>query len=360
MYAAAISSDADETEFRTLARRCVAANLSPKQIAFVSPDEPSLLPVLPESPSGLSEMTVPRTYAQLLHDAICHRASDRFALLYDVLWRIVQGERNLVARASDPAIARLNDYAHNVRRDIHKMHAFLRFRARNVDGATLYTAWFEPQHFILRRAVPFFVDRFASMTWMIATPIGTVMWAEGALTYGPPVAKAPATDDSVLDDLWLTYYRTTFNPARLRVQAMTKEMPKHYWRNMPETVLIPGLVAGAAERVAEWMDSTPTSRRCSQSGSRGGGGQQLKFRARHLLSCARKRACVHAVPCMARRHRPFSERVPKTRGSCSSANNRATRKIWPGDHSSDRPARSSIRRWPRPASRVRLSTLQMR
>ena len=77
-------------------------------------------------------MTVPRTYAQLLHDAMCHRASDRFALLYDVLWRIVQGERNLVARASDPAIARLNDYAHNVRRDIHKMHAFLRFRARNV------------------------------------------------------------------------------------------------------------------------------------------------------------------------------------------------------------------------------------
>src|SRR5262245_2738767 len=251
MYSAAISPEADETEFRALARRGIAANVPPHQLAFVSPDEPSLLPPLPDSTREASGFTVPRAYSQLLHDAICHRAGDRFAILYDVLWRIVHGERDLVSRAADPAIARLNHYAHNVRRDIHKMHAFLRFRERNVDGATLYTAWFEPQHFTLRRALPFFVDRFAGMTWLIATPIGTALWKGGTLTYGPPVAKPPTTDDRVLDDLWLTYYRTTFNPARLRVHAMTKEMPKHYWRNMPETTLIPELVAGAAERVAD-------------------------------------------------------------------------------------------------------------
>lgn len=251
MYAAAISLEADETEFRALARRGLAANVAPEQLTFVSPDEPSLLPPPPDYTRASPAITVPRAYSQLLRDAICHRASDRFALLYRVLWRIVNGERDLMARASDPAIARLKDYAHNVRRDIHKMHAFLRFRERNVDGAPLYTAWFEPQHFILRRAVPFFVERFASMAWLIATPIGTALWKNGTVTYGPAVTKPPATDDNVLDDLWLAYYRTTFNPARLRVQAMRKEMPKHYWHNMPETALIPRLVAGAAERVAE-------------------------------------------------------------------------------------------------------------
>jgi len=97
-------------------------------------------------------MAVPRAYSQILRDAICNRATDRFALLYDVLFRILHGQRDLPARAVDPAVARLNDYAHNVRRDIHKMHAFLRFRACSVDGAALYTAWFEPQHFVLRRA----------------------------------------------------------------------------------------------------------------------------------------------------------------------------------------------------------------
>lgn len=252
MYAAAIPPEAGETEFRALARRGLVAKLPPQCIAFVSPDEPSLLPSLPDGKS--SAITVPRAYSQLLQDAICHRASDRFALLYGVLWRIVNGERDLVTRAADPAIAQLNDYAHNVRRDIHKMHAFLRFRALNVEGAPLYTAWFEPQHFILRRAVPFFVERFANMAWLIATSIGTALWKDGILTYGPPVTKPPAIDDNVLDDLWLTYYRTTFNPARLRVQAMTKEMPKHYWQNMPETALIPRLVSGAAERVAEMRE----------------------------------------------------------------------------------------------------------
>ena len=54
----------------------------------------------------------------------------------------------------------------------------------------------------------------------------------------------------MLDELWLTYYHTTFNPARVRMKAMVAEMPKHYWRNMPETALIPDLVAAAPARVA--------------------------------------------------------------------------------------------------------------
>jgi uracil-DNA glycosylase len=249
MYAAVISPDADEIEFRELARRCLTIGLSSSEVAFVAPDEPALLPALPDSTREAPRITVPRGYIKMLRDAICHRASDRFALLYDVLWRISRGERDLVARASDPGIARLNEYALNVRRDIHKMHAFLRFRARSVDGEPFYAAWFEPQHFILQRAVPFFVDRFANMRWLIATPIGTAVWKDGILTYGPPASRPLATKDDVLDELWLTYYRATFNPTRLRVAAMTKEMPKHYWSSMPETSLIPELVERAGERV---------------------------------------------------------------------------------------------------------------
>jgi probable DNA metabolism protein len=250
MYAITIPRDAAEAEFRDAARSALAADVPPDRLAFVAPDEPSLLPPLPEGKAKGGSVTVPRAYADLLQDAICHRAEDRFALLYDVLWRVTHGERDLLTRATDPAIARLNDYAHNVRRDIHKMHAFLRFRAHSVDGETLYIAWFEPQHHTLKRAVPFFVDRFSNMTWMIGTPIGTALWQNGTLSYGPPAARPPATGDDVLDELWLIYYRTTFNPARTRVQAMVKEMPKHYWRNMPETALIPDMVAHAAPRVS--------------------------------------------------------------------------------------------------------------
>lgn len=248
MYAAVLPRDADLDAFRAVARQCLALGLAPREVTFVSPDDVSLFAALP-AVDALLPISVPRAYAELSGDVICHAAPDRLALLYEALWRITHGERDLLMRAADKAVATLEGYAKAVRRDIHKMHAFLRFRARQLDGETVYTAWFEPQYFILRRAVPFFVDRFANMEWIIATPQGVAAWRGGALSYGPPLAKPETADDPVLDDVWLTYYRTTFNPARVRPKAMLAEMPKHYWRNMPETAAIPDMVAQAHGRV---------------------------------------------------------------------------------------------------------------
>lgn len=50
--------------------------------------------------------------------------------------------------------------------------------------------------------------------------------------------------------MWKSYYAAIFNPARLKIGAMLKEMPRRYWRNMPETALVPGLIAGAQAREA--------------------------------------------------------------------------------------------------------------
>jgi len=49
--------------------------------------------------------------------------------------------------------------AKSVRRDIHKMRAFVRFRKIGEDGGERYIAWFEPDHFIVERNAPFFVRR---------------------------------------------------------------------------------------------------------------------------------------------------------------------------------------------------------
>ena len=258
MYAVRLPHDADEKTFRNTARCCLGLKLAPHFVAFEDETEPSLLPTIPAAAANRQTVfSVPKAYGTLLHEAICHSARDRFDLLYNVLWRIVQGERELVSRASDPQVARLNEYAKNVRRDIHKMHAFLRFRARKSDGKTIFVAWFEPQHFILKRAIPFFVERFFNMDWLIATPLGTAALNNGQLEFGPPLKQKPDLDnDTVLDELWLTYYRTTFNPARLRTKAMVNEMPRQYWANMPETALIPEMIASAAKRV-ERMAALP-------------------------------------------------------------------------------------------------------
>ena len=260
MYAIPLPKNADEHIFREAARRCLALDLAPNVVSFVDETEPSLLSPIPDEPTPSKVFGVPKAYGTLLRETICHSATDRYDLLYEVLWRVLHGEKALVTRASDPRVARLNEYARNVRRDIHKMHAFLRFRARELEGRTLFTAWFEPQHFILRRAVPFFVDRFSQMDWLIATPSGTAIFEDGQLQFGPPPEHKPnISDDNVLDELWLTYYRATFNPARLRTKAMVNEMPRHYWANLPEAALIPEMITGAAKRV-ERMANIPADR----------------------------------------------------------------------------------------------------
>lgn len=46
-------------------------------------------------------------------------------------------------------------------------------------------------------------------------------------------------------DYWLTYYRSIFNPLRLKVKAMKKELPVRHWATLPEAALIPDLIREA-------------------------------------------------------------------------------------------------------------------
>ncbi|MDP1909758.1 MAG: UdgX family uracil-DNA binding protein, partial [Hyphomicrobium sp.] len=138
----------------------------------------------------------------------------------------------------------------------HKMHAFVRFReVEDGDGAR-FVAWFEPDHHIVRREAGFFVRRFANMRWSILTPELAIHWDGTALTEGPGAVRRDAPDGDPVEETWKTYYASIFNPARVKVKAMTKEMPKKYWKNMPETALIGGLLAAAQNREAAMIETS--------------------------------------------------------------------------------------------------------
>ncbi len=56
---------------------------------------------------------------------------------------------------------------------------------------------------------------------------------------------APRQDAA--EDLWLVYYRSIFDPFRLKIKAMKKELPVRHWRTLPEVALIPGLIRKAKD-----------------------------------------------------------------------------------------------------------------
>ncbi len=208
-------------------------------------------------PTGGTTFTVPRAFLEAAEIVICHSDPERFSLLYRMLLRL-RREPDLLKIASDPDVRRLEAMAKSVRRDIHKMRAFVRFRRIGSGPDERHVAWFEPQHFIVERNAPFFVRRFTGMCWTILTPCASADWNGERLAIGPGAtrADAPAEDDA--ETLWRTYFASIFNPARLKVKAMQAEMPKKYWRNLPEASLIPDMIRGAEEKAKDMIQKLPT------------------------------------------------------------------------------------------------------
>ena len=247
-------------DFRDAARSLIGADVAPADVTWsVGPGD--LIGGKPP-PQGNAAFSVPAAYVRLAETVVCHHDRERFALLYQLLWRITHGERELLAIASDSLVHRLERMAKSVRRDMHKMTAFLRFRrVAAEDGAEYFVAWFEPEHFILRRVADFFIGRFAAMRWSILTPQGALHWNGKDLSESAGVSREGVPSSDALDDWWRTYYRATFNPARANLDAMRAHMPKKYWHNMPETDLIPGLLAEADARTQRMVEQTPSAPR---------------------------------------------------------------------------------------------------
>ncbi len=252
MYRATITPGWDLEAWRTQARRAWEAELSPESVEWLADAQGELLAsaTVAEQPVRRQGLSVPADFMALAAAVLCHRDAGRHALLYRLLWRIGQGERALLGRATDADVQRATRWAQAVRRDTHKMKAFVRFRQAQ-GGDDAYIAWFEPDHYIVDRVAPFFMRRFAGMRWAILTPYRSVQWDGAQLWAGEGAVRADAPADDAEDALWRTYYANIFNPARLNTRMMRQEMPQKYWKHLPETHLLPDLVREAGRRVRE-------------------------------------------------------------------------------------------------------------
>jgi DNA polymerase len=203
-----------------------------------------------------STVKVPKPFIEIAGRVACHRDPLRWALLYRVLWRLTHGERELLAIVVGPDVHQLAQMDKAIRRDVHKMRAFVRFRTVEHGGESWYVAWFEPAHRIVELNAPFFVDRFAQMRWSILTPDRCGHWDGAQLSFTAGVSKSEAPVDDIIEPLWRKYYANIFNPARVKVHAMRAEMPKRYWKNLPEAQMIPQLLREAPARVEAMMEKS--------------------------------------------------------------------------------------------------------
>lgn len=261
MLSARINGLNDFEEWRAKARQLLAAGMRPRDVVWRLPGDDSGLFEAGDDmlPSGdVPVGNVPAAFVELAKEAINHSDPERFAVLYRFLWRLLE-DRGLMQSASDADLNRLTRMASAVRRDSHKMKAFVRFKSIVDDsGLERYAAWFEPEHFTLERTAPFFVRRFDGMMWAIITPYRSAYWDGESLALGPGGQKGDVPSDDAVEADWKTYFSSIFNPARLKVSMMKSEMPVKYWRNLPEAELIAPLIRNARQMEAEMIERTAT------------------------------------------------------------------------------------------------------
>ena len=263
--------------FRRAARRLLAQQVAPECVSWHSsstrvqdlfagtdtaPGEASA-----QAAADAPAVNVPPEFLPLCQSVILHSDPNRFGLLYRLLWRLVH-EPGLRHDPLDADRVRAEHLAHAVRRDMHKMKAFVRFTSvqdetfrANPTGGPLHVAWFEPEHHIAEATAPFFARRFTQMRWAILTPEASIRWDGSSIHFGPGASKADAPPADAGEQLWLTYYQHIFNPARLKLKMMQKEMPRKYWKNLPEAQFISELTAQSAQRQATMIEQAPSTPR---------------------------------------------------------------------------------------------------
>ena len=244
-------------EWRTKARDFLRSGALPGTVSWDGPQ--GLLFEASSSTCDTGAIRIPSAFLTLAETVAQHSDTRRWDLLYRVAWRLTHGERHLLEVDIDDDVAALLAMRRSVEKDIYRMRAFVRFRRVETEEGERFVAWYEPSHHTLNANGPFFVNRFGGMRWAILTPEASLFWDLQNLETGPGVPRSRAPQEDELEDLWRLYYRTIFNPARLKLSAMRAQLPVSRWNNLPEAQTIHELVRLSRGRVQEMRAAQPRS-----------------------------------------------------------------------------------------------------
>lgn len=270
MRCVTLSHETDFDHWRDTVRPLLALRLPGKDLGWrVGHDPQDLFSGITDPPEARAPhakehpIRITKAQAELCKRVLCHIDPARFHHLYAVLLRL-QTDRQAMDNPGFISGRWVREADQSVRRDRHKMHAFVRFKKvgqRETDAGSreIFAAWFEPDHRIVELTAGFFARRFTGMDWSILTPHGCSHWDGKTLSISPGVNKSQAPDADDTEAAWTTYYSSIFNPSRVKIGAMMSEMPKKYWKNLPEAAVIPKLIQEAERQKSGFMTAPETT-----------------------------------------------------------------------------------------------------
>lgn len=232
---ARLSSETDLLGFREEARALLSQQVPPEAVRWETAraqnsdqfaDPVALGDNRPRGVPKAVSAIVPASFLRLCEVVVLHSDPDRFALLYRLLWRLVH-EPGLRNDPIDSDMLHAHQMGQSVRRELHKMKAFLRFHpVKDGRPEPLQVAWFEPAHHILEAVAPWFAKRSPQMRWAIFTPERSVECDGKQLHFAPGLPRSQAPGPEAPDQEWLACYQHVFGarePSAPRGQPALRE-----------------------------------------------------------------------------------------------------------------------------------------
>lgn len=243
--------ETDLEGWRAAARSLRDRRIPPEHVVFeFKNEEPSGPPDPPRSEAPACAFTTPKAFLDLAEQVVLHRAEDRFARLYRLLWRL-QAAPALMRVGDDPEVTAARAMAREVLAAAQRMKAFLRFRPVADPLGEAFAAWFEPAQRVTEAVSPFFARRFVGRRFSILTPDVCAHWDGQTLVFAPG-ADRPNGDS--LEAIWRREHAWALDPGRRASGSPLRSAAPGPGLSLPETGLMPELVAQAEARGGESPD----------------------------------------------------------------------------------------------------------
>ena len=188
---------------------------------------------------GVAKRTNPDA-ARILYHCFLSEQLGIEMLLYRFVQLAMNSTESVLENFREPVVLRLHRLERQIHREVHRMHAFVRFQETR-DG--LYAALVTPDFNVLPLLSPHFKARYPAFRWLIydtrrryglyhedhATRFITLDATPHQLSEG--LLTGAETD---YQELWQTYFSSVDIPERRNMKLHLQHVPRRYWKYLVE------------------------------------------------------------------------------------------------------------------------------
>lgn len=166
------------------------------------------------------------------------------AIIIGYIRYVIDTNQNVEEDYGNKYVLRLADMVRSIRREKHRMEAFVRFQ--KLQDETFYSA-IEPDFNVLPLLAKHFKDRYTDQKWIIYDMrrnyglfynLHAVEFIALDFSTAQPdnVISTYTEDEGLYQNLWKNYFQSVNIPARKNTKLHMRHIPKRYWRFLTEKI----------------------------------------------------------------------------------------------------------------------------